>query len=207
MQKATTLMTHSYIPIVTQLTFLRPHTNFTNNQSELVLLTSAMEMIPSPRGPSPSSIFAPKSLSFSCTYGVGVRGNREPAEITTPFRRGTAEGHWVTLRSAKGMVTVRTDGGRSMARQRTRRAAAEAARYEVVLLLLPGAADAQLCCDRTALPISYRVVSRLLVMVGACGVVFWRHRRRRWRLGERMVRHYLHVQWRGASIACDAAEA
>jgi hypothetical protein len=56
------------------------------------------------------------------------------------------------------MVTVRTDGGRSMARHRTRLAVAEAARYEV-LLLLPGAADAQLCCGRTALPISYLVVS------------------------------------------------
>ena len=126
-----------------------------------------MEMMPSPRGPRPSSILSPRSLSLSCgpPPPPAKSRNNTPSDERQENPRAQdfyAAPHawlWLTLRSAKGMVTVRTVGGRSIARHRTGRAAAvEAAAKEARPWprdLLPGAAaGAQVCCVRTVLPIS-----------------------------------------------------
>ena len=130
-----------------------------------------MEMMPSPRGPRPSSILSPRSLSLSCgpPPPPAKSRNNTPSDERQENPRAQdfyAAPHawlWLTLRSAKGMVTVRTVGGRrSIARQRHRTgraAGAEATAKEAARPwprdLLPGAAaGAQVCCVRTVLPIS-----------------------------------------------------
>lgn len=65
-------------------------------------------MIPSPLGPSPSSIFPLRSLSLSC---ISSRENGVATLMESRTIRRYAAGSSLTLRSEKGMETVRTDGG------------------------------------------------------------------------------------------------
>jgi hypothetical protein len=90
--------------------------------STVASLTSAMETMPSPRGPKPSSMKPPRSLLRSCAHRTRRQSQpAAPSQLSrlqrrdeTPLswqRRVGGGGRLVTLRSANRMVTARTDAG------------------------------------------------------------------------------------------------
>jgi hypothetical protein len=98
---------------------------------QLVLLTSAMEMMPSPWGPRPSSISSPRSLSLSCARRrpqqsrETTRRQMTPGELTPPRRLRRTR-----VNSAEGKAYLEVgegDGDRADGRRPLHRAAPDRA--------------------------------------------------------------------------------